>query len=163
MRKSILALTLGLSFLVGAPAMSVSASSAEKEVLAAMDAWKQAMLKKDKAAFEKLLHPDLTYGHSSGVVETKAQAIQHVVGGTGAYVSINFGPDTKVRVQGNTALVTGKVDYLERANGKDNTINLIVLSVWVKSAPGWQMIARQATKPTPPAAPTAAATPPAAK
>jgi ketosteroid isomerase-like protein len=156
MRKFILA--LGLSLALAAPALG---ASADKEVLAAMDAWKQAMIKKDKAGFEKLYHPDLAYGHSSGVVETKEQAIQHVLGGEGTYTAINFGPDTKVRVHGNTAFVTGKVDYQERAHGKDNVVNLVVLSVWMKSGPGWQMIARQATKPTPPAAAAAAAAKPA--
>jgi hypothetical protein len=152
MRTSILA--LGLSLLGAAPVLA--GAPAEKEVLDAMDVWKQAMIKKDRAAFEKVLHPDLTYGHSSGAVETKTQTVEHLVNSKANYVAINFA-DTKVRVQGKTALVTGKVDYQERANGKDTTINLVVLSVWVKGPPGWQMIARQATKPAPP--PSAAASP----
>jgi ketosteroid isomerase-like protein len=156
MRKYILA--LGLSLALAAPALG---ASAEKEVLAAMDAWKQAMIKKDKAGFEKIYHSDLAYGHSSGVVETKEQAIQHVLAGEGTYTAINFGPDTKVRVHGNTAFVTGKVDYLERAHGKDNVVNLVVLSVWMKSGPSWQMVARQATKPPPPAPAAAAGATPA--
>jgi ketosteroid isomerase-like protein len=152
MRKFIL--TLGLSLALVAPALG---APAEKDVLAAMDAWKQAMIKKDKAGFEKVYHPDLAYGHSSGVVETKEQAIQHVLGGEGTYTAINFGPDTKVRVHGNIAIVTGKVDYQERAHGKDNLVNLVVLSVWMKSGSSWQMLARQATKPAPPAAAAATA------
>ena len=152
MRKAIFA--LGFSVLLAAPA--VFAAPAEKEVLASMDAWKQAMMKKDRAAFEKVLHPDLTYGHASGLVETKEQAIQHVVGGAGTYVAITF-TDTKVRVLGNTALVTGKTEYQERAHEKDSSTNLVVLSAWVKGPSGWQMIARQAAKPTPPAPAAAAA------
>ena len=46
-------------------------SKAEKDVLAAMDAWKQATMKKDAAALDKLLHPDLTYSHSSAANQTK--------------------------------------------------------------------------------------------
>jgi len=157
MRTSILALCL--SVLGAAPALA--GAPAEKEVLAAMDAWKQAMIKKDRAVLDKLLHPDLTYGHSSGVVENKAQAIEHVMSTKVEYVGINFS-DTKVRLQGRTALVTGKADLQERTDGKDRTVNLVVLSVWVKGAPGWQMIGRQATKPTPPtpAAASTAPTPP---
>jgi ketosteroid isomerase-like protein len=56
--------------------------------------------------------------------------------------------DTAVRVQGETALVTGKVDYHQRGkSGKATVIKLVVLSVWVKGPSGWQMIARQATRP----------------
>jgi ketosteroid isomerase-like protein len=152
MRKTIVA--LALTFLVTAPALG--AATAEGEVLAAQDLWKQAMLKKDAATFDKVFHPDLTYGHSSGLVETKAQAIKHVLGGEGTYQAINFS-DTRVHVQGSTAMVSGKVEYREHAHGKDSSSNLVVLSVWVKDRGGWQMIARQATKPTPPATPAATA------
>ena len=156
MRASILA--LGLSVMIATPALAGPAA-ADKDVLTAMDTWKQAMIKKDRAGLEKIFHVDLTYGHSSGLIEDKAQAIQHVVGNTGSYVAINFA-DTKVRVLGKTALVSGKVDYQERAaNGKDTMINLVVLTAWAKGPQGWQMIARQATKPALPAPPGAPATP----
>jgi ketosteroid isomerase-like protein len=161
MRTPILA--LGLSLVLGAPA--AFAAPAEKEVQTALDVWKQAMIKKDKAAFDKVLHPDLTYGHSSGNIQNKAEAIKQVVEGHSQYTAITFGPDTKIRVQGKTALVTGKVDYLEKNSaGKESPVNLVVLTVWVKSPAGWQMIARQATKPapaTPAQASTAAAAHPA--
>jgi ketosteroid isomerase-like protein len=149
-----LMVALGVLLAFAAPARA--GGSADKDVLAAMDVWKEAMLKKDRAAFDKVLHPDLTYGHASGVVETKAQAIEHVVGNAGTYVAINL-TDTKVRVQGNTALVTGKAEYVERIKDKETRSNLVVLSVWLKGRGGWQMIARQATKPPPaPAAPAPA-------
>jgi ketosteroid isomerase-like protein len=144
MRK--LALAFGLSALLAAPALA--ANPDEKAVLAAMDAWKQAMIKKDRAAFDKVLHPDLVYGHSNGNLEDKAVAIKQVVDGAATWEEITF-TDTKVRVRGTTAMVTGKVQYREREAGKLEVVNLAVLSVWVKGAPGWQMIARQATRPTP--------------
>jgi hypothetical protein len=59
-------------------------------VLAAQDLWRQAMTRKDRAAFEKVLHPDLRYGHSSGLIETKPQAIQHVLGSTAIWERIDF-------------------------------------------------------------------------
>jgi ketosteroid isomerase-like protein len=153
MRASMLTLGLSLS-LVLATAPARAGAPTEKDVLAAMDAWKAAMMKKDRAALDKVFHPDLTYGHSSGKIETKAEAIQHVVGATGTYVAITFA-DTKVHLLGKTAVVSGKVDYQERNGGKDTTINLVVLTVWANGPQGWQMIARQATKPTPPAPPPA--------
>jgi ketosteroid isomerase-like protein len=121
------------------------ASPAEKEVLEAMDLWKQAMLKKDVAAFDKVFHPDLTFGHSSGLMENKTQATDHVVKSTTVYEDVRFA-DTKVSVIGNTALVTGKVKYLKHPKDQQVIVqDLVVLSVWVKTAKGWQMRARQAT------------------
>src|SRR5712692_7676633 len=81
----------------------------EKEVLAAMDAWKQATMKKDGAALEKLLHPDLSYTHSSGMNQTKADVIKSVTTGKTTVEGIDFS-DTTVRVYGKTALAKGVVD-----------------------------------------------------
>src|SRR5712672_4425381 len=78
-------------------------SKPEKDVLAAMDAWKQATMKKDGAALEKLLHADLTYSHSSGHNQDKADVVKTVTTGKATTASIDFS-ETTVRVYGNTAL-----------------------------------------------------------
>ena len=122
-----------------------SDSKGEKEVLAAMDAWKQATMKKDGAALGKLLHPDLTYSHSSGMNETKADVLKSVTAGKSTVEAIDFS-DTTVRVYGNTALIKGKVDIRNNNAGKSTTANLNILHVWVKGPQGWQMVARQATR-----------------
>ena len=72
-------------------------SKVEKEVLAAMDAWKQAVMKKDRAALEKILHEDLSYSHSNGKNETKADVLQAVANGKAVVEAIDF-TDSTVRV-----------------------------------------------------------------
>src|SRR3977135_1344931 len=99
-----------------------SDSKGEKDVLAAMDAWKQATMKKDKAALEKLLHADLIYTHSSGKNETKADVITSGPTGPATVEAITFTANT-VRVYGNTALVKGKVDITNSTAGKSTTSN----------------------------------------
>jgi ketosteroid isomerase-like protein len=143
MRRLILISTAFAFLLVVRPAFAAGAG--DKAVLAALDAWKEAMLKKDKAALEKIFHPDLSYTHSSALVETKEQAIPHIVNGEG-WEAIEFS-DTTVRMQGNVAIVNGKSDMHQRNKGKPTTISkLVVLTVWVKGPHGWQMIARQAVR-----------------
>jgi hypothetical protein len=149
-------ITIATVALCGLLAAPVLAAPADKDVLAALEAWKQAMLKKDKAGLDKVFHADLTYGHSSGVIENKAQAIEHVVNGGGTYTAINLS-DTKVVVHGNTALMTGKAEYHEiTKEKKETTANLVVQYTWLKTGKNWQMIARQATKPAPPPPPAPA-------
>jgi len=122
-----------------------AASSSDKAVLNALDNMKEAMLKKDRATLEKIFHPDLTYGHSSATVETKAQAIAHIVDGLG-WEAIELA-DTTVRLQGNVAIVNGKADLHQRNKDQPTTIaKLLVLTVWVKGPQGWQLIARQAVR-----------------
>ncbi len=123
-------------------------TKAEKEVLAAMDAWKQATMKKDGAALEKLLHNDLTYSHSNGRTESKAEVVKSVTTGKATFEAIDFA-DTTVRVYGKTALAKGKVTIRSSADGKSSAAFLNILHVWVKGSQGWQMVARQATRLTP--------------
>jgi hypothetical protein len=127
---------------VGRPALAASAG--EKAVLAALETWKKAMLDRDRGALEKIFHPDLSYGHSSAMVETRDQAIPHIVDSAG-WEAIDFA-DTTVRLQGNVALVNGKTDMHQRGKDKVTISKLTVLTVWVKGKPGWQMIARQAVR-----------------
>jgi ketosteroid isomerase-like protein len=141
MRKPALLAVLALFLTTTA----VAASPREQAVLAALDAWKNAMLKQDRAALEKIFHSDLTYAHSSATVQNKEEAIAGVLKGEG-WEAIDLA-DTTVRFQGNVALLNGKVDMHERHKGKPISISkLIQLSVWVKGPQGWQMIARQAVR-----------------
>ena len=52
---------------------AMSGSPAEMEVLAAQDAWKEAMITKDTGLFEKVLHADLvaTWERESGTSELR--------------------------------------------------------------------------------------------
>ena len=138
MLSSILFFTL---ILAAAPATSKD----DKEVLAAMDAYKEAMIHKDGAALDKLLSDDLTYTHSGGQHETKADVIKSITTGKTIIEALDFS-DTNVRLYGNVALVKGKVDLW---HSKTNIVHMNVLHVWVKGPQGWQMVARQATRLTP--------------
>ena len=68
MTKWIVALMMSGLTLAAAP----PDPAAVKEVLAANDALKQAMMKKDTAGVQKYLHDDLIYEHSHGQNQTKA-------------------------------------------------------------------------------------------
>jgi ketosteroid isomerase-like protein len=143
MRKLIGISTASIFIVMAQPAFA--ASSGEKEVLAAMEGLKEAMLKKDRAALDKIFHPDLTYSHSSAKVENKAEAIAHMVDGLG-WEAIELA-DTTVRLQGNVAIVNGKADFHERKKDQPTTTaKLLILTVWVKGPHGWQLIARQAVR-----------------
>jgi hypothetical protein len=81
-------------------ALMLSAASfdtkGDKEVLAAMDAFKEAMTHKDGAALGKLLADDLTYVHSAGQLQNKAEVIQSIVSGKTIVERMDYS-DTSVR------------------------------------------------------------------
>ena len=145
--KTLIGILVTVLFASMAPATAAPPSDpvAEKEVMAAMQAWRTAMMKKDGAALARLYHEDLSYGHSSGVVENKKEAVNHMVTTKVDYAAVDL-IDTKIKVQGNLALVNGRVIYKQVTDGKSTDIKLHVLHVWVKTPQGWQMIGRQSTR-----------------
>lgn len=126
----------------GLMAAATSDAVAVKEVTAAMESLKQAMLHKDGAALDKLLSEDLTYIHSGGQNETKADFMKAIVSGKSIVERLDL-TGTAVRVYGNTALYQGNVDLY---HSKTNIVHMNILHVWVKGAGGWKMVARQATR-----------------
>jgi ketosteroid isomerase-like protein len=136
------------------PAAILSAANpdpkTEKEIMATMEAYKQALMKKDAAALSKILSDDLVYTHSSNLHENKTAVIESLKGNT-VVEGIDF-KDLKVRVYGNAAVVVGDVDFKNNAGNGATVAKLNVLHVLVKGPQGWQLVARQATRYPEPAA-----------
>ena len=57
------------------PERSRPLEQSEKDVLAAVDAWKQAALQGDAVTLGKLYHDDLAYTHSNAMTQNKAVAV----------------------------------------------------------------------------------------
>jgi ketosteroid isomerase-like protein len=119
-------------------------SKTEKEIMATMQAYRQALIKKDAAALSKVLSDDLVYTHSSNLHQDKAALIESLKGNS-VTEEIDF-KDLKVQVYGNTAVVVGDVDFHMNTGGVQSVSHLNVLHVLVKGASGWQLAARQAVK-----------------
>ena len=114
-------------------------------MLAAMDAYKQGLIKKDAAALSKVLSDDLIYTHSSNLHEDKAAVLESLKK-PATTEAIDF-KNLSVRVYGNTAVVVGDVDFTNNpGTGASTTTKLNVLHVLVKGPQGWQLVARQATR-----------------
>jgi hypothetical protein len=137
MTTAITALLLALPLLAADPS-----PKPDKEIAAVLDTWKQAMLTGDAATLDKLYNKDLTYEHSSGKTETRAEAITNATSPNGVSKAIEFHNPT-IRVYGNTAIVKSVADFTSHAGA---TSHLDVLMVWIKSGPSWQLVARQSTK-----------------
>jgi hypothetical protein len=117
----------------------------EQEVLAAERARIGLAVKADTAALEKMLGDDLTYGHSDGRVDTKAQFLDALKSGDLKYESMEHANPT-VRVFGNTAVITGLSNVKVKSRGQDLNLRLRFTCVWVKRDARWQMVAWQSTR-----------------
>lgn len=112
----------------------------EKAVLAAEKQYADGMVKSDPASVAKVLADDLSYTHSSALMETKADVLKGITGIV-KYKSIEF-KTSQVRQYGNTVITSHEMVF---TNPKTSS-HVYVTMVWVKQASGWQMVQRQATK-----------------
>ncbi len=105
-------LTLLLALALQAPA----ASKDDAQAGAAQDARFAAMVKADTAYLETALDPSLTYHHSSGSAQTKAEFLGAIKGGTLKYKSIEA-VERKVRRFGSLVVITGIIRLQAFNNG----------------------------------------------
>jgi ketosteroid isomerase-like protein len=124
----------------------VHAESADEAAVAkAVADLTKAMLAADKAQLEALVADQLSYGHSSGKLETKAQFVEAVASKKSIIKSLNL-TDVKVSVVGNDAIVRHVWDSVSESEGKSSTAHIGVLQVWAKQDGKWKLLARQAYK-----------------
>jgi ketosteroid isomerase-like protein len=104
----------------------------------------QAMIDGDFDTLDKLLGDDLTYTHSSGQADTRAEYIALCKRGVFKYQKIER-PIEDIQVYGETVVVTGHVKMAVLIDGNSKQLNSRYTNVWIKGAKGWQMVAWQST------------------
>ncbi|MGY1617995.1 nuclear transport factor 2 family protein [Geodermatophilus sp. SYSU D00691] len=111
-----------------------------KDVLTAEDRRYQAMLDADLATLDELCADELSYAHSSGVRDTKAEYFEKVRSGYYVYHRIEH-PVERVEVVGDTAIVVGRMTADIHAGGVAKTIDNLSLAVWSRTVSGWRLLA----------------------
>jgi len=123
----------------------IAQSSTKNKVEASVEAFRKAMIDADKSALENLITKELSYGHSSGVVESKPQLLEVIVNGKNDYVTMDLSNQT-ISIVDNIALVRHTMVAEILIEDAVNTLKLGVLLVWQKKENKWQLLARQAYK-----------------
>ncbi|HEX8190539.1 MAG TPA: nuclear transport factor 2 family protein [Pyrinomonadaceae bacterium] len=126
-----------------------SRGKAVQEVKQSLRQIEEASLLMNKASLERLLADDFTFTNSVGVASTKREHIEA------------FGPDKfrlesvttdeeRVRLYGDTAVVTFSVRRQAQVGGRDVSGRYRGLMVLVKAGGRWQLVAQQETRVTQP-------------
>jgi len=140
--KKILALLL---FLMCFNVLSFAQSSKQLAVEKAVEELRKAMIDADSAALDRLTVNELSYGHSSGHVDTKETFVAKIVSGKSDFVTIEL-LEQSIAIVKNTAIVRHKLNATTNDNGKPGEVHLNVLLIWQQQHGGWKLIARQAVK-----------------
>ncbi len=100
----------------------------------------------DKGKLERIAHEKLTYGHSSGKVENKAEFVEAFISGKTDFVNLKFS-DMSINQVGNTAIVRHILEADSKDLGKEpGHVKIKVLLVFVKENKAWKLLTRQAVK-----------------
>jgi ketosteroid isomerase-like protein len=125
--------------------IAFSQSKDETQVAAAIENLRKAMVDADKSVLEKLTAEKLSYGHSSGKIETKREFVDAIVNGVSDFTSIELSNQT-ISVSGKTAIVRHLFTATTNDNGKTGNVKINILLVWQKQKGGWKLLARQAVR-----------------
>ena len=128
------------------PGLSVAQPSKVEDVVQAVQTLTQAMIDANGPTLKQLTSESLSYGHSSGKIETQAEFVETIVSGVSVFEDIQLENQT-VEVVDNTAIV--RHTFVAKTNDKGKgpgTVKLGILLVWVNAETHWVLLARQAVK-----------------
>ena len=123
--------------------MASTQTGKEGAVSAAVEALRKAMVAGDKAALEKIAAAELSYGHSSGRHENKAEFIATLVSGSSGFSAIETEAQT-IKIVDKIAMVRHIFHGTRRKDG--DKVKLYTLLVWLQQGDQWKLLARHAAK-----------------
>jgi Domain of unknown function (DUF4440) len=128
---------------------SIQAQSKKQIAVAnVVEQLKKAMIDADSTVLDNVTAAALSYGHSSGHIDTKSNFIEKIISGKSDFVSIELTEQT-ITVSKNIAVVRHQLHAVTSDSGKPGEVNLFVLLIWQHKNSGWKLLARQAVKQMP--------------
>jgi ketosteroid isomerase-like protein len=133
----------GLTLLIATDEVKAE-KQVEQELLHIEKEWSDALVQRDTTKLDQILADEFEGIISTGEVWTKETALMLVKTGTLALTSVE-NSDVKVRVYGDTAIVTGRGLYKGKYKGGDISSDERWSDVFVKKNGRWQCVASQST------------------
>ncbi len=134
-----------ISFCLVISAASYAQSADEKQVAAAVESFRKAIIDPTQENLGALTATELSYGHSGGKMEDKATFIESLVSKLFDFVTVELTQQT-IKIVGNTAIVRHNLMADTNDGGKPGTAKIGVLQIWQKQQGKWKLLARQAFK-----------------
>jgi hypothetical protein len=111
----------------------------------AVDQLRLALLDPTEARLAALVADSLSYGHSNGKIEDKAEFMRALLSGESDFKSMTLS-EQRISVVGDVAWVRHVLQGEISSKNVPATLNLSVLLVWVYQKKEWRLLARQAVK-----------------
>jgi ketosteroid isomerase-like protein len=118
-------------------------------VLAAMDAFKQAILDRDTAELARTWTEDYTFINPQGGLVTREQRLANLGSGSTNVQVIENEREITVRLYGDAAVVQNLSTLRGSFSGSPTDTDLRGTFVWVRREGRWQLVTNQLTPVTP--------------
>jgi hypothetical protein len=122
-----------------------SSQDPQKDVQAAVDSFVKGIVDADGALLESISADKLTFGHSSGKVQNKAEFIEEIVSKIpNDYTSVNLSDQT-ITISGDAAVVRHiySADYTSN-DTIQGSVRIGNVLIWQNQDGKWMLLARQA-------------------
>ena len=122
-----------------------NAQTDEEKLTASLKEFHQALVNKNTVSINQQTDKALSYGHSNGWIETKADMLKDLETG---YISYQSYKEDSLNISMNGSMANARfvADISATLNGNKINSHLKVLEVWVKKGKRWILFARQAVK-----------------
>lgn len=139
---------LGIALLLACAALSAQDKSDTAATIRAMEMkWTESYKQHSIENLSSLLADDFVITIEDGSVYSKPGYISHTADGS-VHVDVAEMSELKVRMHGDTAVVTGAYHEKGTASGKPYEYHDRLTDVWMKTAGKWQVIASHYSVPT---------------
>lgn len=126
--------------------LSTSAQAGDDaSVAAAVETLNRALVTPNLEILQSITADELSYGHSSGQVQTRAEFIADLMSGPFDILAISIS-NQSITLAGNNAIVRHTVDLQFSDKGVSGNLKVGNLLVWQKQGGMWKLLARQAFK-----------------
>ena len=125
--------------------VNIHAQTDEEKLIATVKEFHLALVKNNTVSINQQTDKALSYGHSNGWVETKAEMIKNLETG---YINYHSYKEDSIAIviNNNMANVRFIADIDVTLKETRGNYHLKVLEVWVKKGKRWVLFARQAVK-----------------
>ncbi|MGS2765058.1 nuclear transport factor 2 family protein [Sinomicrobium sp. M5D2P9] len=123
----------------------ISVAQEQNAVKDVVELLRGAIIEPDAELLDNLTADQLTYGHSSGVIQDKDEFIDDLVHGAFDFTEVDF-TDQRIVVSGSTAIVRHVFEAKATNAGEPVDVRIGNVLVYVKQEAEWKLLARQAYK-----------------
>ena len=144
MKKTLLVIAL---FLLSMANWAQNDTNSKEEMAVAnrVEAFRKVLIDPSVKGLKEITSKDLSYGHSSGVLQNQEVFIEKLMNGESDFVTIEF-QNQSIQISGDVAIVRHNLAAHTKDSGVERDIKIGNVLIWQKIKGQWLLIARQAFK-----------------